>query len=57
MANDFAHRRKMELLDREQGRAVADNLRQLIERGDDPIEMLARFARRSWGSVSGSPAA
>jgi hypothetical protein len=30
---------------REQGRAMADNLRQLIERGDDPIKMLSTRAK------------
>ena len=30
---------------REQGRAMADNLRQLIEGGDDPIEMLSARAK------------
>ena len=30
---------------REQGRAMADNLRQLIERGDDPIKMLSVRAK------------
>ena len=30
---------------REQGRAMADNLRQLIKRGDDPIKMLAARAK------------
>ena len=31
---------------REQGRAMSDNLRQLIERGDDPIKMLSARAKK-----------
>ena len=34
---------------RQQGQAMADNLAQLVDRGEDPIDMLARRARELIG--------